>query len=110
MSEKQKIRMLVKEHKALLKATDMDVAESMKGQWFFSRYNKEYDYYDCLIRFETAKELAEIILGELASDIFVTIDCESEDKPEFPNFADALEMKACYQPHIERLMEYLGHV
>lgn len=106
--EKEKIMKLITEYKALFEVTDMDVAESQKGQWFFCRYDKENDYYDAFIRFETAKELAEIILGELAMDIFVTIDCEPEDVPQFYNFADDVEMKACYQPHIERLMEYLG--
>lgn len=108
MQEKKKIEKLLKEHKALFKITDMDVAQSLKGQWFFSRYNKEYDYYDCLVRFETAKELAEIILGELSIDIFSSIDCEPEEQPTLRDFADDLEMKASYQPHIERLIEYLG--
>ena len=108
MDESKKIKKLLEEYKALIEVTDMDVAESMKGQWFFSRYNKENDYYDALIRFETAKELAEIILGELAIDIFITIDCEPEEMPKVRNFADDLEMEACYQPYIERLIEYLG--
>lgn len=108
MSENQKIKKLLEEYKALFEVTDMDVAESMKGQWFFSRYNKEHDYFDALVRFETAKELAEIILGELATDIFITIDCEPEGIPQFDNFADDLEMKACYKPYIDRLIEYLG--
>ena len=108
MQEREKINKLLEEYKALFEMTDMDVAESLKGQWFFSRYNKENDYYDALVRFETAKELAEIILGELAMDIFVTIDCEPENVPQFKNFADSLEMEASYQPHIERLIEYLG--
>lgn len=108
MTEKQKIRKLVKEYKALLKATDMDVAESVKGQWFFSRYDKENDCYEVLVRFQTARELAEIILGELATDIFLTIECEPEENPLIPNFADDLQMNACYQPQIERLIKYLG--
>ena len=108
MQEKEKIVKLIEEHKALFEITDMDVAESMKGQWLFSRYNSEHDYYDSLVHFKTAKELAEIILGELAIDIFVTIDCEPEGQPELYNFANDVEMKACYQPHIERLIKYLG--
>lgn len=108
MQEKEKIKKLLAEYRALLEVTDMDVAESLKGQWFFSRYNKENDYYDSLIRFQTAEELAEIIVGELAMDIFTTIDCSPEEKPQLRNFADDLEMEACYQPYIERLLEYLG--
>ncbi len=108
MKEKEKIQKILEEYKGLFEVTDMDVAESIKGQWFFSRYDKEHDYYDVLARFETAKELAEIILGELATDIFITIDCEPEEVPAFNNFADDLEMKACYRPHIDRLIKYLA--
>lgn len=108
MSENEKIKKLLEEYKALFEVTDMDVAESVKGKWYFSRFNEEEDYYDSFIRFETAKELAEIILGELAMDIFATIDSEPETRTSFDNFADDVEMKACYQPHIDRLIEYLG--
>ena len=107
MDEKQKINQLLEEHKALFEVTDMDVAQSMKGEWFFSRYNKELDYFDTLIHFTTAKELAEIMLGEMAVDIFATIDVEAET-PDFPNLADDLELKASYEPHIKRLLEYLN--
>ena len=108
MTENEKIKKLLKEHKAIFDVTDMDVAESQKGRWLFSRYNDEFGYYDSLIRFETAKELAEIMLGELAMDIFTSIDSEPEEKPDFPDFADDIEMKDSYQPHIERLIAYLG--
>lgn len=108
MTEKEKIYKLLEEYKALFDVTDMDVAESQKGQWFFSRYNKEMNYFDTLICFETAEELAEIMVGELAMDIFSTIDCEPEQIPEFHNFADDIQMKEIYQPHIERLIAYLG--
>ena len=104
----KEIEALLKEHKALFEVTDMDVAQSLKGDWFFTRYNKEDGYYDALVRFETAKELAEIMLGELAIDIFATIDCEPEELPKMHNFADDVEMKASYEPHIKRLIEYLG--
>ena len=105
--ETKKIEKLLEEHKALFEVTDMDVAQSMKGDWIFTRYNKEDEYYDALVRFETAEELAEIMLGELAIDIFATIDCEPEEQPKMHNFADDVEMKASYEPHIKRLMKYL---
>ena len=108
MNENEKIKKLLEEHKALLEVTDMDVAESVKGQWFFSRYNKENDFYEVLIRFETAKELAEIIAGELAMDLLATVDSAPEEPPKPYNFANDLEMEVCYKPHIERLMEYLN--
>jgi len=108
MNEYDKIKKLLEEHRELFEVTDMDVAQSLKGQWYFSRFNKEDGYYDCFVRFETAKELAEIMLGELAMDIFATIDCEPEEKPVIGNFADDVDMKACYQPHIDRLIKYIG--
>ena len=108
MSENEKIKKLIEEHKALFEVTNMDVAETMKGQWFFSRYNKEMDYYDVITRFETAEELAEIVLGELATDLFVTIDCAPEEPPKYKNLANDLDMESSYQPHIERLIEYLN--
>lgn len=108
MSEYEKIKKLITEHKALFDVTDMDVAESIKGQWFFSRYNKEMDYYEALVRFETAEELAEIMVGELSTDIFVSIDSAPEDPPERRNLANDLDMESTYLPHVERLIEYLN--
>ena len=108
MNETQKIRMLIEEQEAIFKATDFDVAESTKGHWLFLRHNKENGYYDVLAPFETAKELAEIMVGELALDIFTTIDCEPEEKPVVENFADDIQMVDFYKPHIKRLLEYLN--
>lgn len=108
MSEKEKIKKILAEHKAIFEVTDMDVAESVKGKWLFTRFNEENGYYDTITSFETAKELAEIMLGELAMDIFTTIDCSPEETPTFKNFADDVDMETCYRPHIDRLIEYLG--
>ena len=108
MNESQKIKMLIEEHKAIFNATDFDVAESTKGHWIFCRYNSENEYYDVLTPFETAEELATLMVGELALDIFATIDCEPEEQPVFKNFADDVEMVDSYKPHIKRLLEYLN--
>ena len=78
MSEREKIIELIKSHQAVFDSTDMDIVESPKGHWLFTRYNESYGYYDAIVHFETAKELAEILLGELAIDIFVDIDREEE--------------------------------
>ncbi len=107
MTEKEIINKLIEEHKALFEATDMDVAMSMKGRWYFSRYNEEFDYYDAIASFKTAKELATILLGEIALDIFTTIDGEMEEPIEYKNLADELVDAESYKPHIERLIEYL---
>lgn len=109
MTENEKIKKLIEEHKALFEATDMDVAESMKGQWFFSRYNEETDYYEALVRFQTAKELAEIIAGELSTDLLAAVDSAPEEPPKPYNFANYLDMEASYKPQIERLLEYMNN-
>ena len=108
MTETQKIRMLIEEYEELFKVTDFDVAESTKGHWIFCRYNSENKYYDVIAPFETAEELATLMVGELAIDIFSTIDCEPEEQPVFQNFADNIEMVDSYKPHIKRLLEYLN--
>lgn len=107
MHEKEKIEKLIETHKALFDATDMDVAMSMKGKWYFSRYNEEFDYYDVIASFKTAKELANLLLGEIALDIFTTIDGEMEEPISYKNHADDLTDVDSYKPHIERLIEYL---
>lgn len=103
--ETQKIEKIITEYKKLFDATDMDVARSMKGEWYFARYNKEYDYYDCFVHFQTAKELVEIILGELALDLLLTIESEPNEIPPFHNFADQVEMQTSYRPFVERLIK-----
>ena len=108
MNETQKIRKLIKEHEAIFQITDFDVAESTKGHWIFCRYNPVNKYYDVIAPFETAEELATLMVGELALDIFTSIDCEPEEQPVFENFADHVEMADSYKPHIKRLMEYLN--
>ena len=108
MDENQKIKMLIKEHEAIFNITDFDVAESTKGHWIFCRYNKVNGYYDVLAPFETAKELATLLVGELAMDIFTTIDSEPEEQPVFDNFADNVQMVDFYEPYIKRLLDYLN--
>ena len=107
MNEKAKIEKLIEEHKALFEATNMDVAASIKGKWYFSRYNEEFDYYDVIVPFKTAKELATILLGEIGTDIFITIDGECEEPAQYNNLANDLSEIDTYKPCIERLMEYL---
>lgn len=108
MTEKEKILKLLENHKDLFKATDMDVFESVKGQWFFTRYNSEFDYFDAIATFKTAEELARIILGEISADLFVTIDGCSEDTFEYTNLVDDVIEADDYQENIDRLLEYLS--
>jgi len=110
MTEREKIENIIKEYQSLFMATDMDVCHSIKDVWYFTRYNKQYNYYDCLVRFETAEELVQIILGELALDM----NCTIGNNPEAPrysngNFADDVQTKVNYQEYIERLLSKEGY-
>ena len=42
MSEREKIIELIKSHQAVFDSTDMDIVESPKGHWLFTRYNESY--------------------------------------------------------------------
>ena len=106
MQERERIIRILEENKALLEATNMDVSESLKGYWFFTRYNPEHDYFDAVVSFKTADELAKILLGEIALDIFTTIDGGLEELLQYRNLADDIEEAEFYKPHVERLMKY----
>lgn len=108
--ELEKIEKIITDYRKLFDATDMDVARSIKGEWYFSRFNEEYGYYDCFVRFKTARELVEIILGELSLDLLLAIESEPSEIPPFENFADHVEMQECYRPYVERLIKLFTHV
>ena len=108
MNEREKIIKLLEKYQAIFDTTDMDVAESRKGHWLFLRFNDENGYFDAVAHFETAEELAEIMLGELAMDIMATIDGRETELPAYENVADDLVTLEDYEPHITRLLEYLG--
>ena len=108
MTEMDKINRILEECKGIFEVTNMDVAKSLKGMCYFTRYDESNDEYDCFIRFETAEELAELMLGELAVDIMSFVDAEPDEQPEIGKFIDRVEIEASYKPNIERLMEYLG--
>lgn len=108
MTEREKIIELIEKYQRIFDVTNMDVVESPKGQWLFTRFEEEQEYYDAIVHFKTAKELAEILVGELSADILSTVDAAPEEKPKFTNFADDLAMIEEYKPHVERLLEYLG--
>ena len=108
MTERENIIELIEKFQRIFEVTNMDVVESPKGQWLFTRFEPEYEYYDAIVHFKTAKELAEILLGELSTDILSVVDEAPEEKPKFLNFADDLTMIEEYKPYIERALEYLG--
>ena len=111
MENKNTIKELIKKYKVILKNSDMDICESVKGRWYFMRYDKEYDVYDKFLEFETAEELIEILTGELAVDMTLTIGNE----PEIPEYsqsdlADELDFGYDYRKAIEALSEKLDKI
>ncbi len=60
MTEEQKIRQTIEQYSSYFEHSDADVGHTQKGVWFFYEYDKEHDYYNSFIRFETAKELEHL--------------------------------------------------
>ena len=90
MTKTEKIRRVVKEYKNLLKCTNMDVCESVKGRWYFMQYDEEFEEYESIREFETAEELIDMFTRELA----LYMNLEIGNEPELPvhahtNIADA---------------------
>jgi len=110
MTEAEKIKSIITKHKAIFDGTDMDICQSIKGRWYFSRYNKEYNYYDCFREFDTADELVKIVLGELAFDMYYVINKNEEFQlPEYAyeNISDILDTEIDYTKAITDLWEML---
>ena len=111
MSEEKKIKLLIEKFKGILENTDMDICESVKGRWYFLRYDKEYKIYDKFLEFETAEELIEIIIGELSLDMTLTI----EDEADFPEYsyedlAEIVEFEYDYKESIAILSAKLDKI
>ncbi len=68
MTETQKIEKLLEKYGPYFRLNDMDVCRSLKGKWYFFRYDEKYDNYEIFTRFETASELIQLVIGELAMD------------------------------------------
>lgn len=111
MDNRRAIRELIKKYKSVLKNTDMDICESVKGRWYFMRYDKEYDVYDKFLEFDTAEELIKILTGELAVDMTLAIG----EEPEFPEYshsdlADDLDFEFDYRKAIAALSVKLDKI
>lgn len=92
MSENKKIETLIKEYKGVLKSTDMDICKSVKGRWYFFRYNEEYEYYDCFREFTSAEELMHLIHTELNLEMHDTLEMETAlPEYEHPDIGDVIE-------------------
>ena len=69
MSERDKIEQVIEKYRDLFDGEDgMDVAISVKGEFFFYTFSREYDYYDHFVKFNTAEELEKLIIGNVVDD------------------------------------------
>lgn len=73
LTEEEKIRQIIEQYSSYFEHSDADVGHTQKGVWFFYEYDKEHDYYNSFIRFETAKELEHLIASLAADDLNVLI-------------------------------------
>lgn len=78
MTEEMKIEAFLKEYQALFDNTLMDVCKSRKGRWFFYKLDSESGEYECFVEFRTVQDLIDLILGEIAFEMRVSVDLECE--------------------------------
>ena len=111
MNKDKAIKKLVTKYKTILENTDMDICESMKGKWYFVRYDEEYNIYERFLEFETAEELIEILTGELAIDMLLTIE-EDPNYLEYsrPDLAEEMDFEYDYSIEIKALSDKLDKV
>lgn len=108
MSEREKIEKLIEEYADLFKKTNMDICRSLKGKYFFFRFNKKYNNFECYSEFETAEELLKIIVGELAIDINYLLEKNLKlPKRLHYDLADYIEQPVEYDNNIEKLAQYI---
>ena len=69
MTEREKVQMVIDKYRELFDGEDgMDVAISVKGEFFFYTFSQEYDYYEHFVKFHTAEELEKLIIGNMVND------------------------------------------
>lgn len=85
MLEREKVQAVIEKYRELFEGEDgMDVAISVKGEFFFYSFSREYDYYEHFVKFHTAEELERLIIGNMVNDA----NCILEP------LADELEMQS----------------
>lgn len=114
MSEDKKIEALIQQYKFIFDTTNADVCHTIKGVWFFYRYNEKYENYECFIRFKTADELKQIIIGEMVSDVNLGIELMADSIVENYNYTNedisGLGSLEGYQIAINKLVSNLDIV
>lgn len=79
MSEDKKIEELIKKYKEYFDNSNADVCKTIKGVWFFYRYDTKTDYFECFYRFNTADELKRIIESEIFYDMSYAIESTADN-------------------------------
>lgn len=79
MNEETKIQSVIEEYQDYLNKTNSDVCHSIKGVWFFFRYDSKNNIYECFYQFFTADELERIIIGEIIESINIALECTAEE-------------------------------
>lgn len=103
MNEGLLIKELLKKYEHFFQTTNADVTESVKGKRFFYRIDDKSKEIFNVVEFETAAELEEIILHEIAFDLNTAIEVGIE------NINTKINVKNIQYPHHE-LGTVLNHL
>lgn len=108
LTEDEKIQKLIEQYQPYLSKTDMDICHSIKGKWYFFRYSQKHDCYEVFTEFETAKELIEIVIGELCMDATFLVEEEYDLKPHLHcDLVDFMNQPVDYSECIMELKKYM---
>jgi len=109
VSEEQKIKRLVEEHRIFLEKKGIGVMQPLLGdKWYCYQYSAKYRQYEFFTEFKTAEELIDIILMELTFELELKED-KTIHPPELENgnLADVITLHDCHaaMPNLEQLLQ-----
>lgn len=112
MSEKEKVLQVVENYKEFFDGNDgIDVAISVKGEFFFYSFNEKYNYYDHFIQFHTAEQLERIIIGNMVNDANCIIEPLADElEMQTRNIQDVLKDDFDFKDEIVNLSRHLASV
>lgn len=106
MTENEKIEQIIQKYDSYFQNSNADVGHTSKNMWFFYDYDEAHDYYNSFIRFHSAEELEQIIIGMIADDLNLLIEIAAENTHyalRDININDAVEKN--YEDCIPKLLE-----